>query len=85
MAGLFRAARRFLRGPLPPRVFPTAGFDVIDSSHRVEEETWEWYTPDEFYPVRIGEVFKSKYQVVGKLGYGANATVWLCRDLVWVL
>jgi len=82
MSSLFRAASRFLRSPSLPRLFPTTGFDVINNSHRVEEETWEWYTPDEFYPVRIGQVFKSKYQVVGKLGYGAYATVWLCRDLV---
>ncbi|KZT02281.1 protein kinase [Laetiporus sulphureus 93-53] len=69
------------RRPSPPRLFPTSGFEVIDNSCLVEEETWEWYRPDEFYPVRIGEVLKSKYQVVGKLGYGGYATVWLCRDL----
>lgn len=82
MAALLRAAHHFLRNPSLPRLFPTTGFDVIDGSHRVEEETLEWYTPDDFYPVQIGQVFKSKYQVVGKLGYGAYATVWLCRDLV---
>ena len=56
---------------------PTTGFEVITSSHLVEEERWEWYTPEEFYPVRIGDLFKSQYQVVGKLGYGAYATAWL--------
>ncbi|KAL6307087.1 CMGC/SRPK protein kinase [Sparassis latifolia] len=81
MSSLLRAARRLVRRPLPPRLFPTSGFEVIDNSCLVEEETWERYRPDEFYPVRIGEVFKSKYQVVGKLGYGGYATVWLCRDL----
>lgn len=81
MASLLQAARRLLRSPSPPRQFPTTGFDVIDSSHKIEEEEWEWYTLDEFYPVQIGQVFNSKYQVVGKLGYGAYATVWLCRDL----
>ncbi|CAL1698674.1 unnamed protein product [Somion occarium] len=55
---------------------------VIDKSHLIEEETWDWYKPEEFYNVRIGEVFNTKYQVVGKLGYGAYGTVWLCRDLV---
>ncbi|KIK04038.1 hypothetical protein K443DRAFT_676344 [Laccaria amethystina LaAM-08-1] len=43
--------------------------------HRVKEETWEWYTPNEFYPVRISQAFQSKYQVVGKLRYEAYATV----------
>ena len=45
---------------------PLTGFEVIGSSCLVEEEKWEWYNPEEFYPVRIGEVFKSQYQVVGK-------------------
>ncbi|KAH9841134.1 putative CDK4/6 [Rhodofomes roseus] len=82
MSSLLRAARRLVQKPLLPRSFPTSSFEVIANSRLVEEETWEWYSPDEFCPVRIGEVFKSQYQVVGKLGYGAFATVWLCRDLV---
>jgi hypothetical protein len=47
----------------------------------VEEEKLAWYSHDHFYPVKIGDVFHSKYQVVGKLGYGGYSTVWLCRDL----
>lgn len=31
--------------------------------------------------MKIGETFKSRYQVVGKLGYGSYATVWLCKDI----
>ncbi|KXN91814.1 Serine/threonine-protein kinase SRPK [Leucoagaricus sp. SymC.cos] len=77
-----RIMRRLVRKPLTPRHFPTTGFEVIRSSQLVEEEEWEWYKPEEFYPVRIGEVFKSQYQVVGKLGYGAYGTTWLCRDLL---
>ncbi|KNZ77718.1 Dual specificity tyrosine-phosphorylation-regulated kinase mbk-2 [Termitomyces sp. J132] len=37
---------------------------------------WPYY-----YPVRIGEVFACRYQVVGKLGFGMTATTWLARDL----
>ena len=37
-----------------PRQFPTTGFKVIGSSSLVEEEEWEWYKPEEFYPVRMG-------------------------------
>ncbi|KAG8813887.1 hypothetical protein FRC18_002238 [Serendipita sp. 400] len=73
---------RHLRTPSLPRQFPSTGFAVIANSQLVEEETWEWYTPEEFYPVCIGEKFKSQYQVVGKLGYGAYSTTWLCRDLL---
>jgi len=43
------------------------------------------YRPGLFYPVHIGEVFESRYQVLGKLGYGSRSTAWLCRDLRWVL
>lgn len=47
----------------------------------IEEERWPWYTPHSFYPVRIGEVLQSRYQVLYKLGYGTTSTIWMCRDL----
>ncbi|KAJ8060985.1 hypothetical protein OCU04_010063 [Sclerotinia nivalis] len=31
--------------------------------------------------MRIGDVLSSRYQVVGKLGFGNSSTVWLARDL----
>ena len=67
--------------PLPPRAFPLTGFEVIDPSQMVEEERLPFYNRDHYYPMRIGEVLKDRYQVVAKLGYGASSTVWLCRDL----
>lgn len=84
MSALLRSALRLIWKPSAPRQFPTTGFEIISTSHLVEEEEWEWYRPEEFYPVRIGETFISQYQVVGKLGYGANSTAWLCRDLLYV-
>ncbi|KAI7554690.1 hypothetical protein KC331_g371 [Hortaea werneckii] len=30
---------------------------------------------------RIGELLNSRYQIIGKLGYGGHSTAWLCRDL----
>ncbi|OJJ45156.1 hypothetical protein ASPZODRAFT_100384 [Penicilliopsis zonata CBS 506.65] len=68
--------------PWEPRVFPRSGWDLIDPSVRIEEETIPSYRAGKFYPVHIGEVFNCRYQVVGKLGYGSSATVWLCRDLI---
>ncbi|KAI5251000.1 protein kinase [Aureobasidium subglaciale] len=53
----------------------------LDSSTLVEEETLRDYKAERFLPVRTGEVFKSRYQTSGKLGYGSASTVWLCRDL----
>ncbi|KAE8321284.1 hypothetical protein RU639_013166 [Aspergillus parasiticus] len=59
---------------LPPRRF--------NSTQPVEEETLQFYEHEQYYPVRIGETFLSRYKVIGKLGYGAYSTVWLCRDLM---
>ncbi|KAI9043636.1 kinase domain protein [Aspergillus affinis] len=70
------------RSPSEPRIFPSSGWDQIDPSSWVEEETIPTYRPERFYPAHIGEVFNRRYQIVGKLGYGSSATVWLCRDLL---
>ncbi|KAH6723270.1 kinase-like protein [Leptodontidium sp. MPI-SDFR-AT-0119] len=67
--------------PLSPRDFQSTGFEVIDPSQMVEEERLPFYNRNHYYPMRIGEVLKDRYQVVAKLGYGASSTVWLCRDL----
>jgi serine/threonine-protein kinase SRPK3 len=58
-----------------------ASFDTIDVAQKVEEVKLSWYSPQDFYPVKIGETFKSRYQVVGKLGYESYAAVWLCRNI----
>ncbi|KAI7193574.1 hypothetical protein KC363_g2701 [Hortaea werneckii] len=52
----------------------------INETQPFEEERLPCYRADQFYPVHIGETFKSRYKVVGKLGYGAYSTAWLCRD-----
>ena len=57
----------------------------MQTPQKLEEERLPGYSAANFYPVRIGEVLHSKYQVLGKLGYGVNSTVWLSRDLRYVL
>ena len=85
MANASRLLRNlFTRSASPPREFPNSGFKVINDNGKLEEENWSWYKKGLFYPVRIGEVFQSRYQVLGKLGYGSRSTAWLCRDLRWV-
>lgn len=64
-----------------PRQFPSYGFELLNHVQKLEEENWDWYSPEEFYHVKIGDMFDSQYQVLGKLGYGAHSTAWLCRDL----
>lgn len=76
-----RASSSAPRPPLAPRTFPSTGFETIDASAKIEEETLAFYDPRLFYPVRIGEVFDNRYQVVAKLGYGTTSTTWLCHDL----
>lgn len=66
---------------LQPRQFPSSGFQVIDPSDKVEEEKLPFYHREDYYPMRIGQVLRDRYQVVAKLGYGTSSTVWLCRDL----
>lgn len=69
------------RAPSLPIRFPTRGFQVIPSSEVLEEEQFEGLKSGQYYPVNIGDVFASKYQVIGKLGFGVTSTVWLARDL----
>ncbi|EGD94895.1 CMGC/SRPK protein kinase [Trichophyton tonsurans CBS 112818] len=60
---------------------PITGFTALDERQKIEEERFGNYVAECFYPVHIGEIFQSRYQVITKLGYGATSTVWLCRDL----
>ncbi|PWY83804.1 protein kinase [Aspergillus sclerotioniger CBS 115572] len=81
---MLRLTRQFTRSlfrksPSPARQFSQSG-PLLDSNDKLEEETLRWYSPDHFYPVKIGEIFHSRYQVIGKLGYEGYSTVWLCRD-----
>lgn len=71
---------------MPNRIltFPSEGFEKLPPDHKVEEETVPQYKAEKFYPVRLGEVFCSRYQVVAKLGLGTSSTIWLCRDLKYV-
>ncbi|KAJ5835250.1 hypothetical protein N7447_001276 [Penicillium robsamsonii] len=82
MTSLLKRARTALqRGPLPMLRFPQSGFEVIKPSQILEEERFEEFKKGCYYPVNIGDVLVSKYQVVGKLGFGTTSTVWLARDL----
>jgi hypothetical protein len=64
-----------------PLAFPKEGFPSILPDVKVEEETHPKYLAKRYYPVQLGDVLKSRYQVVGKLGWGVTSIVWLARDL----
>jgi serine/threonine-protein kinase SRPK3 len=79
---MFQLAKAlFQRRPWPELKFPTSGFEVVRDAVLIEEEQLEGFHRGVYYPVNIGDVFVSKYQIVGKLGFGATSTVWLARDL----
>ncbi|KAK3687957.1 kinase-like domain-containing protein [Podospora appendiculata] len=69
------------RKPLVPLVFPTSGFELVPESEVLEEEMFDEFKSGQYYPVNIGDVYESKYQVLGKLGFGSTSTVWLARHL----
>lgn len=63
---------------------PTSGFQIIEADLLVEEEELPDYKADRFYPVRLGDVFEDRYQVIAKLGFGSSSTIWLARDLKYL-
>lgn len=68
----------------PARRTSTISLGNSSSEKPFEEEGLPGYDVEQFYPVNIGDTIVSRYRVVGKLGYGANSTVWLCHDLTRV-
>jgi serine/threonine-protein kinase SRPK3 len=67
--------RLFSSTPSPPRTIDGSGFVLLDPTIKIEEERMPAYDKGLYYPVRLGDVYCSGYQVLGKLGFGANSTV----------
>lgn len=65
-----------------PVVFPTSGFELLDQSQELDEETLPTYQPEKYYPVNQGEIVNDRYQILAKIGYGVTSTVWLAKDLM---
>jgi len=53
----------------------------VKDSVIVEEEQFDEFKAGQYYPVNTGDVYASKYQVLGKLGFGTTSTVWLACNL----
>lgn len=86
MASFLNSLRKVTRRlPEQPLRFPAAGLEVFSDSVIVEEEQFDDFKTGQYYPVRIGDVYDGKYQVLGKLGFGTTSTVWLARNLMYVL
>jgi hypothetical protein len=80
-----RSSRSLFRRAWKPLHFPSKGFILIPADKKLKEETIPDYVASHFYPVQIGEILWARFQVVGKLGFGITSTVWLARDLRYVL
>ncbi|KAK8174977.1 kinase-like domain-containing protein [Phyllosticta citrichinensis] len=65
----------------PLRKPPRKGFAEYRRHSHVQEGVFHWYYARTWYPVRVGALFKERYQVLGKLLYGSCSTIWLCRNL----
>jgi hypothetical protein len=64
-----------------PLEFPRGEILPLPTDEKIEEEIIPDFKPSRYHPVRIGDIFQDRYQIVGKLGYGVSSTVWLARDL----
>ncbi|KAM0425547.1 hypothetical protein ACHAPT_009339 [Fusarium lateritium] len=64
-----------------PLIFSNPNFKRIALDQKVEEERIPDYVASRYYAACIGQVLQDRYQIVGKLGFGATSTVWLARDL----
>ncbi|XP_069798543.1 SRSF protein kinase 3-like, partial [Narcine bancroftii] len=64
--------------PLPQPVAPHHS-ELLGSDDEEQEDPSD-YCKGGYYPVRIGDLFNSRYHVIRKLGWGHFSTVWLCWD-----
>ncbi|KAF1334761.1 Cmgc/srpk protein kinase, partial [Globisporangium splendens] len=56
------------------------GDDIDYFSSESDEEEGNSYKPGGYHPVQVGQVYKSRFQVLEKLGWGHFSTVWKCLD-----
>ncbi|KAF9894397.1 hypothetical protein FE257_007900 [Aspergillus nanangensis] len=70
----------FLRAR-PIQLAPTTTASRIPQPELVDEERVPGYKPNFYYPANPGETIDNHYQLLFKMGWGANSTVWLAQDL----
>ena len=81
MAFLWNALKSLVKEPEPQLIsFSNPNFKILSSEQQIEEEAHDTSPKGRYYPVRIGDVIREKYQVLGKLGYGLGSTVWLAQE-----
>lgn len=53
----------------------------IPQQELVDEEVCPDYNSTTFYAAKPGEVLAKKFQLLVKIGWGSQSTVWLARDI----
>jgi len=56
------------------------GNSFYEDSDSSEDEGLPDYKIGGYHPVHVGEIFKDRYVVIQKLGWGHFSTVWLAKD-----
>ncbi|KAL5361430.1 protein kinase [Aspergillus floccosus] len=72
---MFTFAKKSL-WPVPPTAEPP-----IPQQEPVDEELCPGYDSASFYPANPGEVLAERFQLLVKIGWGSQSTVWLARDI----
>lgn len=81
MASFWQLAKGLVKEPDSQLVrFSNSNFKTLPSDQKIEEEVHDAISKGRYYPVRVGDIIKNRYQVVGKLGYGLGSTVWLANE-----
>ncbi|XP_067025383.1 SRSF protein kinase 1-like isoform X1 [Acropora muricata] len=61
--------------------FNDEDYEVGENSDEEEQEDPGDYVKGGYHPVRLGDLYNSRYSVIRKLGWGHFSTVWLAWDL----
>lgn len=59
---------------------PNSGLP-IPQQELVDEEVCPEYKCATFYPANPGEILAKKFQLLVKIGWGSQSTVWLARNI----
>ncbi|KAL4940228.1 hypothetical protein BDV06DRAFT_197124 [Aspergillus oleicola] len=60
---------------------PSSSAPTIPQHELVDEEICPDYNPAAFHPAKPGQVLAKNYQLLAKIGWGSQSTVWLARDI----
>jgi len=69
-----------VRSQRPESVYEEEDEEILGSDDDEQEDPRD-YIKGGYHPVKIGDLFVSRYHVIRKLGWGHFSTVWLCWDL----